>query len=494
MGEIAGPPGLLGLPAEVMLHILSYLEPLDLADVAQACRTLYRHSYDDLLWEPLVNRNSENQIKESYPLKSFRELFIAHHPHWLLTRNRIWFGDSMPSGKLLICRYEPATGSISGYTVTATRGNHTLQAWEKNRHVIIHSFNPEISLDLCRPMVNLEIESPKTADESDERPTEENHHQRPRYNNETLMDTSTDPGLYASFMLCRTLPEIAISEGTQVWPPLRFPADTRTRNLSGDDFNSLGHRPNTLSQVSKNNFRLRRWAQYTGRTGSPNAIPFTSPNGLAALFNGVRRSIEVRLRSEAGSISVRMPETITTYATLPESCYTPTAKKPWQGIWCGDYSGHGCEFLMIQQPDKGDQRPLPEGMDLLRPWFEGYRRGNASSVTSYASVQEEADFRTTNINTSPPQQSNLHVTDYQDAPTGRLEAIKLTGDPNIPRGEYTFIAPDIGSGGLIRIADEEVFRGARVVRSAGHIAHHNFVNGESEVTTETAIHADPGGN
>ena len=68
--------------------------------------------------------------------------------------------------------------------------------------------------------------------------------------------------------------------------------------------------------------------------------------------------------------------------------------------------------------------------------------------------------------------------DYDDVPTGRLEAIKLTGDPNVPRGEYTFIAPDIGHGGFVRIADEELFRGARVVRSAGHIAGRNFTHGQ----------------
>jgi hypothetical protein len=77
---------------------------------------------------------------------------------------------------------------------------------------------------------------------------------------------------------------------------------------------------------------------------------------------------------------------------------------------------------------------------------------------------------------SEEHEENMEVRDehtYQ----GRIEAIKLTGDPNIPRGEYSFIAPDIGRDGLLRIAGEEMFRGARVVRSVGHIAARGFRDG-----------------
>jgi hypothetical protein len=61
--------------------------------------------------------------------------------------------------------------------------------------------------------------------------------------------------------------------------------------------------------------------------------------------------------------------------------------------------------------------------------------------------------------------------------SGRIDAIKLTGDPNIPRGECTFYAEDIGEAGFLRTAHEEPFEGARVVRSLGHIAEPNFSHG-----------------
>ncbi|RMX71646.1 hypothetical protein D0869_15423 [Hortaea werneckii] len=260
-----------------------------------------------------------------------------------------------------------------------------------------------------------------------------------------------------------------------------------------------------------------------------------------------------------------MPEDITTYATLPPESYMPRPGKEWQGIWCGDYSGHGCEFLLITQPDDEDARPLPEGMDWLRGWFgeaaeNGRQRresGGSDSEGSWVSARESPsqedgdgashssrptgrglwnedprDVATRQIaelahraeaeataeeraaallfaqgllqthdvldgftegEASPSASSSSSAqaipsssrdvearpdefTDHKDAPSGRLEAIKLTGDPNIPRCEYTFIAPDIGHKGFVRVCDEQLFKGARVVRSAGHIAGRGFIS------------------
>lgn len=105
-------------------------------------------------------------------------------------------------------------------------------------------------------------------------------------------------------------------------------------------------------------------------------------------------------------------------------------------------SAHGCEFILLNQPDVDE--PFDESTILKQP---------DESQEQYLGRRREAQV-------------------YR----GRLEAIKLTGDPNIPRGEYTFISPDIGEGGLVRIAKEDQFKGARIVRSRGQLANRNFIN------------------
>nr|POF02526.1 hypothetical protein CFP56_58157 [Quercus suber] len=484
---------LLALPDELLQHVLRHLDPVSLASVAQTCRRLCQQSYDDLIWQPLVNENLPEPIHEPAPLESFRDLFIAHHPHWFLPRQRIWFADNEHMGKLLLARYQPSTGSIEAHAVTATLRRRPVdwEPWEKDRNVVVIHFAPRMSLDLHQPVLKLEVGSPSQDHEENEHP--ESRAPTPPYAKELLMRTFEEAGLYASFMFCRTLPEAAITENTNVWPPLRFPALARTRNMTSTSYSAAGHRPTRLADVSQHNFRLRKWLEYRHRRVPSN---MRSPGSLemdpsALGFVGPYFAAGLSVTSMDG-MRLRMPENITTYATLPESCYTPTREKPWQGIWCGDYSGHGCEFVVIRQPDKDEAQPLPSGMAWLSQWFRGGRRGSTSSNSSFVSAQEEVeadgephaftiprdmareDDETDDQSTTHTRDSSTGIT---DGPTGRLEAIKLTGDPNIPRGEYTFIAPDIGDGGFIRIADEELFRGARVVRSAGHIAGPNFTEG-----------------
>lgn len=149
--------------------------------------------------------------------------------------------------------------------------------------------------------------------------------------------------------------------------------------------------------------------------------------------------------SRPSAPGVNMGEEVSTYSTLDPKLYTPTEDKPWRGIWVGDYSGHGCEFLLMNQPD--DEEPFDE-----------------SKFYQY-------DDETWDMFQTRKREARIY--------RGSIEAIKLTGDPNIPRGEYTFVADDIGEKGFVRVADEERFKGARVVKSRGHIASRMFINGNS---------------
>jgi len=533
---------LVQLPSELVLDIFAYLEPLDLASVAFSCKTLSTHSYDDRIWQPLINRNLPEPISEPAPLQTFRELFIAHHPYWFLAKRRLWFSDGEHQGKLVAARYEAKTGCIAAYTVAAQRGRHTLEYWEKDREVVIHSFNPKVMLDLGKPVLKLAVDGVKTDDQPNNEPSDRAYAPPSKYSKEILMETAAEAGLYSSFMLCRTLPESAIHDGTAIWPPLRLPAPTRVRNDTSNGYQSSGHRPTRLNEVSEYHWRLRKWVEFNGRRATPRILELMSlRTGLPAALGMAGPYFAANLRSSAaGGMGIKMPEDVTTFASLPIECFTPTPQKPWQGLWCGDYSGHGCEFLVILQPDKKDERALPSTMHWLRQWFRAGRRGSESSGSSYSSAQEDLSAQTASASTtngsspasaqeegltyaqpaneeppeeplslpeipphhpptpSPSQQPHPtephavlrgfsempyqrtveEITDYEDVPTGRLEAIKLTGDPNIPRGEYTWIAPDIGHGGFLRVADEGNFRGARVVRSAGHIAGRGFREGE----------------
>jgi len=410
-------PPLLDLPAELVYHILTYLPSTSVANVSQACRLLRFYANDDRIWQPLVEENiPAARLTSPSPCRSFKELYAAHHPCWFVPRNKLWFSDSQYTGKLIIARYDPRRGCIEAYRLVAEHGDHTFEAWAWNPEVIIHTFAPKVQLWLDDPVLKLDLDS---FGSSGGRTQKEVH----------LETGSAAQDIYSVFLFARQIPPSLQDDSMMLWPPRILPATHRVTHDSRDHFRGSGHKPQTLAQMSDTTFRIRKWMEFTSM-GQP--------------------------------ASVRMGEDVTTFSTLPEECYTPTKEKPWQGIWVGDYSGHGCEFLVVLQPGDGERPPLS-------------RASSTSSSLSFVSARMEMSGENANV---AGEEQAVEEDDEEDIYSGRLEAIKLTGDPNVPRGEYTFIAEDIGRRGLIRVAEEPTFRGARVVKSVGHIAGRFFRDGK----------------
>ncbi|KAI1492892.1 F-box domain-containing protein [Biscogniauxia mediterranea] len=412
------------LPSELIASIFSYLSPIELAAVSLVCQSLRSHALADIQWQRHVLSNLPgNQITSPYPCKTWRELYIAHDPHWFLTKHKLWFADRGLTGQMVIARYDERRGCIEGYQLVATRRRDGSEPWLADQTVHIHYFEPHVKLHLDKPILKFDVDSLDKGGDGSLPGARPFFAERPMHYNR-----GTDPRL-SNFLLAKPLDDLSLTTHMlpafpygHVWPPPTIPARHRVlgRSHTIDGFPEVppeAWEPAKRSDMSDQTFRIRLWMEM----------------GLPTL-------------------GVHINEEFVTYSTLDPSLYTPTPEKPWRGIWVGDYSGHGCEFLLMNQPNslrEDQQEPLA-------------RFDNETEEQFQARFQNERVYR------------------------GRLEAIKLTGDPNVARGEYTFVADDLGDDGFVGIAEDPPFQGARVVKSRGHIASTGFIDGK--------IHPPPSGS
>lgn len=425
------------LPAEVIANILTFLPPISLAQVSATSRHLKAHALRDSLWADIVRSNlpAKPKLESCKPAKSWKDLYIAHHPYWFLVRRKIWFSDEPNNGRLVLVRYDHRRGCIEGYRLLDANGSNpqsTFQLWDYDNDVRIWSFHPKLHLFLDDPVIKLDYieKAPEN-----------------RIQEEIRMQTSigTHHGIRSMISLCQAIPPRLQDPSMALWPPSNIPAVHRVRNESFSQFRHKSNRPSTSRKASDWTFRIRKWMEYSN---------LMRPLG-----------------------TVRMGEDVATFSTLYEGLYIPTKRKPYQGIWVGDYSAHSCEFLLVLQLDqpptsirekRHSTGRLPSGVALTELSSTNIKYDSDSGYSADGSSNPSPDWH------SPSECENNEAASTNDQPSGCLVAIKLTGDVNVPRGQYTFIAEDISDAGLIRIADDDVFRGARIVESMGHVADQGF--------------------
>ncbi|KAI5458237.1 hypothetical protein BGZ63DRAFT_416631 [Mariannaea sp. PMI_226] len=432
----------LTLPAELILSILNRLSPSDLAAVSATCQLLRSYAIIDETWKSFVQENVPGvELTSPGPCASFRELYAAHDRLWFLPKQKIWFCDGDMTGKLIITRFDHRRGCIEAYRLVAWRGTSTVQTWTTHgMDITVSDFEPRLSLHLDKPILQFRVQPLE-----DNSSVTERFLKRPeanRFSDEMPMQLDDRlENMFSNFILARAMRPEAVSAHIEsafpyngVWPPPALPATERVCK-------DASIRPRRRSQVSDQAFFLRHWMQMTG-THRPR-VAFTVadeymrlPQAMTTLFvDNYSASVNGR------SYRAHLGEGVTAFATLDPAWYTPTDLKPWRGIWVGDYNDHGCEFILIHQPD--DDAPASDA-EL------GIERRSRESDEDWEARRAAARI-------------------YR----GRMEGIKLTGDPNVPRGERTFVVEDLG-GNNVEYAVGPPFTGVRMVNSQGHIAGMSF--------------------
>jgi hypothetical protein len=445
---------LLNLPPEILLQIYNYFDCPALVSLGRTCRKLRSLSLNDQLWANLLRPHlpADDFPPNPYPSSSYRDLYITHHPYWFVAKNRIWFSDDQHVGRIIVSKFDPRRGCIEAYRLLAMRRPSPPMLWPHQPAVVIHSFNPKVELWLDDPILKLPHDvGPFNSKQG-------------WWEGEIRMDVGRPGhGTSASFFLARNLPMSALHPGMSVWPPMTIPDMPRVRAASSNHFRGKEHKPQTYDEISNTTFRMRNWSQFS--------------RGFSHL-------------------GVRVGEELSTWSTLDPSLYTPTPQKPYQGVFVGDYAGHGCEFLLVMHTDKAPDPP-PRPQSSIFDTFGRTRDTDTDILPQHHGLTPSTSAMEGKSNMSPAQwprrglPENTAAFDDESVFTGALEAVKLTGDPNVPRGEHTFIADDLGAKGFIRYADEQPFSGARVVKSRGHVAARGFVQGESIVlSSNVRLEAD----
>lgn len=413
-----GTPRLLLLPSEILHQILLYLPAISLYAISLTCHSLQTHSFTDALWENIVD---SPDLPSPHPYLSYRSLHHALAPHLYLKR-KIFIGDRQYFGSILVSKYMPLSGTLEAFSFTGAPSRELAEftTWSYNPDVIISPFSPKVNI---REEPELKISPNSKASADGEIPVSRR-------------------GILATYFRAEAILQRDVYSQMAVWPPTTIPAETRVRNESPSGFkggaNSKQRGPfmRLPSNISINGTFVSVGGFNDVMGAAVDRSAFIVPQGKATPNEDEKwKSDEMKQRSgylsetafrlrrwavlgdTSGDLEnrFRMGERVETFAELDEELWTPTPEYPYRGIWVGDYGPHGAEFLLFHQPTTSSSRK-------------------------------------------------------------RLEIVKLTGDPNVPRGEYTLIVDDLSQ--PLRTADEEEIEwpGANVYSARGRVAEHEFTD------------------
>ncbi|GAO49292.1 hypothetical protein G7K_3444-t2 [Saitoella complicata NRRL Y-17804] len=367
-----GPSYLLALPPELLLRIMSLADVSDLISLSQVNRTLFGLITTDTIWK----RHCAPHTSPA-PYSSFFDMYthLLHREGWL---QGVWIGDRQFYGSLLVGRYNPFTGRVELYEVRATRASGStgdesqFLVWDAVEDQVddtdlVSHFHPHLGLRPA-PLLVRHGHMPPIAD------------QTPPW---TMIATEA----HAVRVYPLNDDAVAGLPERQVWPSSHIPAVDRT-----------------LTMMSRN---------ASIRHPGIGEEPFISKD-LFKFFRGEDRSTLNYITIGMLRVVVNGRDVYESFGRLHPELMRRTKEKPLQGLWVGDYSAHGPEYLLL----------------------------------------------------------NYEVMENNTV----LHAVKITGDPNVPRGEITFRVPDIVNPVRTKTSEDGTTR--KYYPAWGQIAGYGFTSSE----------------
>uniref|UniRef100_A0A060T352 ARAD1C34650p n=1 Tax=Blastobotrys adeninivorans TaxID=409370 RepID=A0A060T352_BLAAD len=405
---------LASLPVEVLDEILSLVDGEDLAHVAQTCRSLYNCVNNEGLWRRLVRRHFD--VESAEPYSGFHEMYSSLHQHnWL--GHSLWYGDKPQFGSLVLSRYDPHSGTMELHEILCQHGPSRSRTLNGNRTVAIEQFAPRIG---CAefPVARLGPDA---------------HYDDPR----SLCFFNHDRALHTCIMRVQAMRGDRVHPSMALWPPLTLPAKDRMRSgRSSSPYPSYpysptgsrpGSRPSSRPSSRPGSQPGSRSHSPTGTGGSPTLSP--APSGPSS-----PRGRDLRDLGRDYFSRYRSVDSTTDGFRLRK--WVSFSQSSMFGVAMGE---------SVETFSRLDQRLIAPTPDM--PWrglWLGDYHDNGGQFVMF----------------------------HQPNPT-RLEAIKLTGDVHVPRGEYTFIVEDIKH--KVPISYPE-WPGAPVVQAHYQVAETNYIN------------------